>query len=119
MINIMNGGEERALMNGSARQRMGGGGGKGGQKVIKEGSQTTEEGTFGRNKSSEDCAIGIRGEGNDCRVDFYHKDAQRNGFCCQTRSPRCDVRDKRVAFTQALCDLGVVSYLDFATKETK
>lgn len=48
----------------------GGGGGKGGQKVIKEGRQRTEEGMFGQNKSREDCTIGIRGEGNNCRVDF-------------------------------------------------
>lgn len=48
------------------------GGGKGGQKVIKERSETT-----GENKSTEECMIGIRGEGDNRRVDFlfffYHK----------------------------------------------
>lgn len=59
----------------------GGGGSEGGQKVIKEGRQTTEEVMFGQNKSKEDCAIGIRGEGNNRRVVFYHKNTQTNGFC--------------------------------------
>lgn len=97
----------------------GGGEGKGGQRVIKERSQTTEEGMFGRNGSTEDCAIGIRGEGNNRRVHFYHENTQTNSFCCHARSPCCDVHDERVAFTRALCDLGPVSYLDFATNTTK
>lgn len=53
-----------------------GGGCKGGQKVIKEGSDTTEEGMSGQNKSTEGRAIGIRGEGDGRRVDFYRKNKQ-------------------------------------------
>lgn len=45
-------------------------GGKGGQKVIKEGSETTGGGMFGQNKSTEERVIGIRGEGDNRRVDF-------------------------------------------------
>lgn len=57
-----------------------GGGGKGGQKVIKEGSETTEGGVFGENERTEDHVIGIRGEGDNCWVDFYHKDGVRLGL---------------------------------------
>lgn len=88
------------------------------RRLLKKGA-TTEEGTFGQNKSIEDCAIGIRGEGNNHRVDFYHKNTQTNGFCCHAKSPLCDAHDEHVAFIQVLCDLGLMSYLDFATKQNK
>lgn len=55
---------------------MGGGGVKEDRRLLRKGARTTGEGMFGQNKSTEESVIGIRGEGDNRRVDFfffYHK----------------------------------------------